>query len=114
MCDDLLAGAKDGTFINADYAEIDAEIATLEEWDVDGKYKTVIEEIKAELEALKENDASTAADVNELMEKVDLIKNCGHICHSNNWFLSFIWKIVNFFCWLFKIVPVCECGLAHY
>ena len=114
LCDDLLAGAKDGTFINADYAEIDAEIATLEEWDVDGKYKTVIEEIKAELEALKENDASTAADVNELMEKVDLIKNCGHICHSNNWFLSFIWKIVNFFCWLFKIVPVCECGLAHY
>ena len=50
MCDDLLAGANDGTFINADYAEIDAEIAALEEWDVDGKYKTVIEEIKAELE----------------------------------------------------------------
>lgn len=114
LCDDLLAGANDGTFINADYAEIDAEIAALEEWDADGEYKTVIEGIKAELEALKENDDSTAADVNELMEKIDLIKNCEHICHSNNRFLSFIWKIANFFCWLFKIVPVCECGLAHY
>ncbi len=114
LSDELIAGVEDGTLLKADYTEIDAEIVALEEWDVDGKYTDVIEEIKAELENLKADEDSTAADVNELMEKIDLIKNCEHICHSNNWFLSFIWKVANFFCWLFKIVPTCVCGMAHY
>lgn len=114
LCDDLIAGAEYGTFINADYTEIDAEIAALEEWDVDGKYKDVIENIKADLEALKADEDSTAADVYALLARIDLIRNCEHICHSNNWFLKVLWSIAKFFCWLFKIVPVCKCGLAHY
>ena len=61
-----------------------------------------------------------ADGINEICDYIEegiadgTLVNCEHICHSNNWFLSFIWKIANFFCWLFKIVPVCECGLAHY
>ena len=90
------------------------EIAALEEWDVDGKYKDVIENIKADLEALKANEDSTASDVYALLARIDLIRNCEHICHSNNWFLKVLWSIAKFFCWLFKIVPVCKCGLAHY
>ena len=36
--------------------------------------------------------------------------NCSHMCHKNN----FIWKILRFFFKLFKIQPVCECGVKHY
>lgn len=39
---------------------------------------------------------------------------CEHICHSDNWFLNFIWTIANFIHRLFGISPFCECGEAHY
>ena len=40
-------------------------------------------------------------------------KKCSHICHKSG-FMGFIWKIVRFFCKLFKCKPVCACGIAHY
>lgn len=114
LCDELIAGAEDGTFLNADYTEIEAEITALEEWDVEGEFKEVIDDIKAELEALKADDGSTAADVAVLISRIEAIKNCEHICHSDNWFLSFIWDIANFFCCILGLYPVCECGIAHH
>ena len=114
LCDDLIAGAEDGTFLNADYTEIDKEITALEEWDVDGDYKEIIDNIKAELEELKADDTSTQADVYELLARIEAIRNCEHICHSGNWFLKILWSIANFFCWLFKIAPTCVCGMTHY
>ena len=39
--------------------------------------------------------------------------NCDHICHKSG-ILGFFWKIVKFFSKLFKLNPVCECGVAHY
>ncbi|MBQ7118393.1 MAG: leucine-rich repeat domain-containing protein [Clostridia bacterium] len=39
--------------------------------------------------------------------------DCSHLCHKSG-FMGFIWKIINFFSKLFKINPVCECGVAHY
>ncbi len=39
--------------------------------------------------------------------------DCSHLCHKSG-FMGFIWKIVCFFQKLFKINPVCECGMAHY
>ena len=38
---------------------------------------------------------------------------CDHMCHKEG-FSSFFWKIVKFFWKLFKMNPVCECGVAHY
>lgn len=114
LCDELIAGAEDGTFLKADYTEIDKEITSLEEWDVDGDYKEIIDNIKAELEKLKADDTSTQADVYELLARIEAIRNCEHICHSGNWFLKILWSIANFFCWLFKIVPTCACGMTHY
>ena len=38
---------------------------------------------------------------------------CDHLCHKGG-FIGFIWKIVKFFSKLFKLNPVCECGVAHY
>lgn len=38
---------------------------------------------------------------------------CDHMCHQDGFF-GFLWKIVNFFCKLFGINPVCECGKAHW
>ncbi len=39
--------------------------------------------------------------------------DCTHMCHKSG-FMGFIWKIVRFFTKLFKINPVCNCGVAHY
>jgi hypothetical protein len=36
--------------------------------------------------------------------------SCSHMCHKNN----FIWKLLKFFFKLFRIQPVCECGVKHY
>lgn len=41
------------------------------------------------------------------------VNNCSHICHKSG-FMGFIWKILRFFFKLFKIQPVCSCGVAHY
>ncbi len=41
------------------------------------------------------------------------VQNCTHMCHKSG-FMGFIWKIVRFFWKLFKMNPVCECGVAHY
>ena len=40
-------------------------------------------------------------------------KNCSHICHKTG-FMGFIWKVLLFIFKLFKISPVCDCGVAHY
>ena len=39
--------------------------------------------------------------------------DCDHLCHKSG-FMGFIWKIVRFFWKLFKMNPICECGVAHY
>ncbi len=39
--------------------------------------------------------------------------NCSCNCHKGG-FMGFIWKIINLFQKLFKINPVCQCGIAHY
>lgn len=41
------------------------------------------------------------------------IENCSCNCHQSG-FMGFIWKILRFFYKLFKINPVCGCGVAHY
>lgn len=40
--------------------------------------------------------------------------SCDCLCHTENAFLQFIWKIVNFFSKLFNMNPVCSCGDKHY
>ncbi|MBQ4604615.1 MAG: hypothetical protein IJB16_08435, partial [Clostridia bacterium] len=41
-------------------------------------------------------------------------EECEHICHSDHWFWSMVWRIGNFFHKIFNILPECECGEAHY
>ena len=40
--------------------------------------------------------------------------NCSHICHSENRFVKFFYKIICMFWKLFKIKKYCECNAAHY
>lgn len=40
--------------------------------------------------------------------------SCTHLCHNTNAFIRFIWKIVRFFCKLFKIKQYCSCGVKHW
>lgn len=39
--------------------------------------------------------------------------SCDHLCHKSG-IMGFLWKIVQLFSKLFKVNPVCECGVAHY
>lgn len=41
------------------------------------------------------------------------VENCDHLCHKSG-FMGFIWMIVQFFWRLFKMNPICKCGVAHY
>ncbi len=41
-------------------------------------------------------------------------EECEHICHSDHWFWSIVWRIANFFHRVFGVLPECECGEAHY
>lgn len=47
-------------------------------------------------------------------EMENLVGSCNHLCHSKSRFVQFIWKIVRFFCKLFKIKRYCSCGVKHY
>lgn len=73
----------------------------------------------AKAEALKvintylPSQADVDAAINAL-NAPDEEPSCSHICHSTNKFLSFIWKIANFFNKLFGIKNTCACGAAHY
>lgn len=44
----------------------------------------------------------------------DFTKSCSHICHSNNKFIQFIYKIACFVCRIFGVNKYCACGKAHY
>ncbi len=44
---------------------------------------------------------------------IDTDGDCDHLCHKTG-FANFIWKIVQLLWKLFKLNPVCECGVAHY
>lgn len=41
------------------------------------------------------------------------VENCSCNCHRSG-FMGIIWKILRFFYKLFKINPVCGCGVSHY
>lgn len=40
--------------------------------------------------------------------------NCSHLCHSENGFMQFIWKIVKFIYRIFGTNQYCDCGMAHW
>lgn len=46
----------------------------------------------------------------------DFTASCSHFCHSENKFVQFIWKILNFFYRLFGIedMRICSCGKYHW
>ncbi|MCH5198324.1 MAG: hypothetical protein J1E34_05400 [Oscillospiraceae bacterium] len=44
----------------------------------------------------------------------NVLTKCTHICHNNNLFINFFYKIVRFFWKLFGINKYCACGYKHY
>ncbi|MBQ8015106.1 MAG: bifunctional metallophosphatase/5'-nucleotidase [Clostridia bacterium] len=53
-------------------------------------------------------------DTCDLCGKENISEECEHICHSDHWFWSMIWRIANFFHSIFGVLPECECGDLHY
>ncbi len=46
--------------------------------------------------------------------KADIVGSCTCLCHTDNWLLKIIYKIIRFIWKLLKISPVCACGNVHY
>ncbi len=46
--------------------------------------------------------------------EIEYFADCPHICHSANWFISTLWRIINFFNSIFGINEYCFCGEAHH
>ena len=49
-----------------------------------------------------------------IVDETSTRPTCSHFCHSENPFISFIYRIVCFFWRLFSIHQVCDCGVYHY
>jgi len=79
--EDLDEGIENGTWITADYTEIDAEIAELESVAKNDDVIAKIPEVKSEVEVLKANPESSKADVDVLMTQVTGLKNCNEGTH---------------------------------
>ncbi len=73
----------------------------------------ILEDTKLILYAMWKETPPPAPDTPDEPADEPTDENCGHICHKSG-FMGFLWKIVRFFSKLFKINPVCECGVAHY
>lgn len=58
-----------------------------------------------------DNDGNNACD--DCGKELSASSKCSCNCHKTG-FMGIIWKILKFFYKLFKINPICECGVAHY
>ena len=71
----LIAGLKDGSALKADYTEIDEAIAEIEQKladeNVTDEAKADLEEIKSQLEEMKQNPISSEADLAELEKALE-------------------------------------------
>lgn len=110
---------EDGTEHDLEYVEETSSTCTEHGYTL-GLYCPVCDEYiyghqeKELWEHYDDNEDGFCDDCGSEIENSDNNTDCGHICHSENWFLSFVWNIANFFCRIFGIAPVCECGEAHY
>ncbi len=86
----------------------------------DGLYCSICDEIVSGHEELPlDEDNHIDEDWNDVCdlcgkEIVYDEEECEHICHSDNFFLRFFWRIARFFSMLFGLNSVCECGAVHY
>ena len=61
----------------------------------------------------KDNNGSCDNCYNPLKENIDGTR-CNCICHKQNVFMKFLYKILQFFWKLFKIEQTCGCGTKHW
>ena len=52
--------------------------------------------------------------VDDEKNSVEVDWNCSHLCHNDNAFIQFIWKVISFFARLFNSNEYCECGMKHW
>ena len=60
------------------------------------------------------NGSKEMSDTFEVTELPDPSADCEHLCHNDNWFMSFIWSVATFLFRLLNIQQYCDCGELHY
>lgn len=64
--------------------------------------------------AFGHTDSDSDGNCDNCGADLNLSGHCDCICHNDNAFVRFIYKIVQLFWKLFKINKTCECGMYHY
>ncbi len=105
--------ADDGSVHKLDYSYYQ-DSTCIEHGYTDGIYCPDCDEYIWGHDELELNDYHTDMDWDNICDYCGSEIECSHLCHSDNWFLSFIWRIANFIHNLLGISSYCECGLAHY
>ena len=76
--------------------------------------KCGFEQGRTDIPATGHNDADGDGKCDDCTRKMDYSGDCGCLCHSENWFLRIIYKIIRFFWKLFSINRICDCGAVHF
>lgn len=106
--------ADDGSVHYVDYSEYEYSTC-IENGYSEGLYCPDCEKYVWGHEELELSDYHNDEDGDNACDDCGIqIVYCEHLCHSDNWFLNFIWVIARFFCSLLNLSPICFCGVAHY
>ncbi len=103
MCDNLEEGIANGTFIKPDYSAIEAKIEEFEKTHPGEEYAELIDEMKADLEAIKASNPESAAEIEDAIAEIeDKINNAENGYPTNNLFrlVEFVLRIISF---IFKL-----------
>ncbi len=60
------------------------------------------------------NDANSDGVCDACGEKISSGSSCSHMCHSTDKIVQFFWKIIRFFCKMFRTNRECGCGAKHW
>ncbi len=105
MCDVLEEGIEDGTFIKPDYTDIEAKIAEFEKTHPGEEYAEIIDEMKADLEEIKESNPESAADIADdiaaIEEKIYNAENGDHTGGDNGDYIHIQFEIIDI---IFRII----------
>lgn len=106
--------ADDGSVHYVDYAEY-VESTCIEHGYSEGLYCPDCEKYISGHEELELSDYHNDENYDNVCDDCGIqTVYCDHLCHSDHWFVSFFWRIVQFFLSLFNIAPFCGCGAPHF
>lgn len=106
----IITGTASGDNVTATETENGVQVTGLN--NITATYETADGTGTTEIEIT--NGKTVDIVVNDEKNSVDIDWNCSHLCHKDNAFVQFIWKIINFLSKIFGASEYCDCGMKHW